>query len=206
MAKKQFTNAFSRYIIIIGLIMVFGGGSSMLLNPNHDWMALHLSRLGEGRQLSSYLFNATVAFSGLAIIELGNALARDKTWRARAKKPQQWVAHSAFRLIALCMVGLSIFPYDKFPLVHDVFGYSMTVFYLASVIYLTRALRLFTPTFKRITWGVVGVMFIMFGYYFILGNRQITLLQIQVIGLVFFFVWLARLASGLSAQNQRVAP
>lgn len=195
-------NTMQRHIILVGLLMLIGGGVSIALTQNHDWLSFHLSRLGEGRQLSSYLFNATVAFSGLLILELGNALAADKAWRMKATQPQQRAAHTAFRLIALCLVGLSIFPFDKFPAVHNIFGYGMTVIFLTAVMSLTLGLQLFSHAFKNITWTVVAAMLIMFVFYFLLGNRMITLLQIQLIGLVFFFVWLWQLARGLSAESQ----
>lgn len=180
--------------------MAVGGIASMSLTQNPDWTSLHLSRLGEGGHLSSYLFNATAALSGLAMLELAVRLIQADGWKAtgdKAARRDKMVIAVALRAIAVCLVGLSIFPYDKFVVVHNIFGYGMTLIYLVSITYLTYSLPVFGRRFRLATNIFLTLTLGMFAFYFLFNGRQITLLQVQALGLVFFFVWTAGLARRL---------
>jgi len=187
-------------IALLALIMVIGGAMSIALTTNPDWMSLHLSRLGEGGNVSSYLFNATAAFSGLAMYGLSMRIMQAKGWQGLSKvtaHTTKRILHAAFRTIAVCLVGLSIFPYDKFIVVHNTFGYGMTVVFLAAVAIITYKLPVFSNAFKLVTGYFLLAMLSLFAFYFVFNGRQITLLQVQILGLVFFFVWLIKLARAI---------
>lgn len=187
-------------IVLIALIMSIGGIFSIALTANPDWMSLHLSRLGEGGNVSSYIFNATAAFSGLAMYGLSVRIMQAKGWNTISKVTAQAtkrVLHAAFRAIAVCLIGLSIFPYDKFVAVHNTFGYGMTVIYLLAVGYVTYRLPVFSNSFKVTTGYFLLAMLSLFAFYFIFNGRQITLLQVQILGLAFFYIWLFNLARSI---------
>lgn len=206
--KLSRLSAVERMIILIAIIMVIGGGVSIALTTNPDWTSLHLSRLGEGGRVSSYIFNATAAFSGLAMLGLGAELMRAQGWEVIPKKARyhgQIVLHTAFRLIAICLIGLSIFPYDKFVAVHNTFGYGMTIIYLVAVAYVTYSIPLFSQAFMRVTGVFLCAMLGLFAFYFLLNGRQITLLEVQILGLVFFFVWLLQLSRRLQPRSSKLA-
>lgn len=184
--------AVEQVIIMIALIMIVGGTASILLTQNPDWMSLHLSRLGEGGHLSSYIFNATAAFSGLAMLELAVRIVQLNGWRkidSAAARRAKIAVGVALRLIAICLVGLAIFPYDKFVAVHNTFGYGMTTIYLLLVAYTTYCLPLFGRTFKIATSLFLAITLGLFTFYFVFNGRQITLLQIQILGLTYFYAW-----------------
>lgn len=198
--KHSRLSAVEKILLVILVIMAVGGIASMSLTQNPDWTSLHLSRLGEGGHLSSYLFNATAALSGLAMLELAVRLIQADGWKAtgdKAARRDKMVIAVALRAIAVCLVGLSIFPYDKFVVVHNIFGYGMTLIYLVSITYLTYSLPVFGRRFRLATNIFLTLTLGMFAFYFLFNGRQITLLQVQALGLVFFFVWTAGLARRL---------
>lgn len=189
-----------RTILLMATIMTAGGIASAVLTTNPDWMSMHLSRLGEGGHLSSYLFNATAAFSGLAMLALSLRISRSEglakvgqTASRRAKR----VISVAIAAIAVCLVGLAIFPFDKFSAVHNIFGYGMTVVYLIVVAYTAFALPIFNMQFKVAAAIFLATMLGLFVFYFIFNGRQISLLQIQILGLAYFLTWLTGLARAI---------
>lgn len=187
--------------------MAAGGMISAMLTSDPRWMEWHLSRLGEGGHISSYIFNTCSAVCSLLMGTLTAKLLQDiKLVHAPHK------AHVAARrllavglfTIAVCMMGVAVFPFDTQPIIHNSFGYTMTVMYIVVIARLPVLLPLFSRLFTACVYLFIAVTFALFTSYFITGGRTPHLLYIEIFGMMFFFAWLIMLTRAIRVHNRVV--
>lgn len=192
-------------LYLIAGIMAVGGFASAALTSDARWMEWHLSRLGEGGQLSSIVFNLSCAMASLLMGEFARRLVNDlsiiampKTTLASARRIIGW----GLGMVAVCMMGIAVFPFDQHPVVHNIFGYSMTAAYLIMITQLPVLLPLFTKKFVIFTYSFVVLMVGLFGAYFANGGTNPKLIYIEIIGLLFFFLWVIMLVRSIRVHNR----
>ena len=175
--------------LLLMIVGMSGTGVSMLLTADRRWMEWHLSRLGEGGHVSSLIFNLTVILCAVCLTAIGSQLHAE--FRQVKEKRAANVLRAVMYLTAFCWIGVALFPFDRFPVTHNIFGYS--VFFLLGGLIL--ALPLLTKRISRRTHaiGLDGV---------VIGNTMMilfhlthftTLLVVELVGQVFFLAWLLSL-------------
>ena len=173
-------SSFHMTLLLVGIAVV-GIGTSMLLTDDPRWLQWHLSRLGEGGHISSGIFNLTLCLVALLFVVIGERLYAKIGTRA-------WLLRLLFFVVAVGWVGLASFPYDRFPMIHNSFGYGgMSVLALIMI-----ALPRICPGFstKVYLYGVsvaIITLLLMVGYHL---SRQITLLVVELVGEAFLAGWL----------------
>ena len=192
-------------VYLIAGIMAVGGFISATLTADPRWMEWHLSRLGEGGHMSSVIFNASCALASLLMGEFARRVVNDlgiiampKKTLASARRILGW----GLGVVAVCMMGIAVFPFDKYPIIHNIFGYGMTVVYLIIITQLPVLLPIFTKKFIAFTYGFVLLMAVLFGTYFATDGTKPPLIQIEIIGLLFFFLWVIILIRSIRVHNR----
>jgi hypothetical protein len=192
-------------LYLIAGIMAVGGFISASLTADPRWMEWHLSRLGEGEHLSSVVFNTSCALASLLMGEFARRVVNDLGIIAMPKKTlvsAQRILGWGLGVVAVCMMGIAVFPFDKYPIIHNIFGYGMTVVYLIIITQLPVLLPIFTKKFAAFTYGFVLLMAALFGIYFATGGTKPPLIQIEIIGLLFFFLWVIILMRSIRVHNR----
>jgi hypothetical protein len=176
----------------IGLVL------SMLLTKDTKWLEWHLSRLGEGSGLASAVFNFTMGMSSVILIIIATRLVNDI-------RQTNW-HHGAIALrnvligISICWIGVACFPFDRYPIVHNVFGYGQ--FLLVSVLML--GLKHICPRFSSRTYiigiaSVVGVSLLLAGFHILhIG----TVLMAELLGQFTLFSWLLSLTHDVNPRKK----
>ena len=155
--------------------------------------------------MSSVIYNASCALASLLMGEFARRVVNDlgiiampKKTLASARRILGW----GLGVVAVCMMGIAVFPFDKYPIIHNIFGYGMTVVYLIIITQLPVLLPIFTKKFIAFTYGFVLLMAVLFGTYFATGGTKPPLIQIEIIGRLFFFLWVIILIRSIRVHNR----
>lgn len=173
-------------LLIVG---VCGGVTSMLLTTDRRWMEWHLSRLGEGGHVSSLIFNLTLILCAACLTAIGSLLRQE--FDAIKQINTGRLIQSYLYAAAFCWVGVGVFPFDQFPVVHNIFGYGELVILGVLMIMLVRKphyIDIQTRLLAILGVVITGGMMIMFH-----ATHFTTLLVVELVGQAFFFAWLLSL-------------
>lgn len=193
------------FVYLLAGIMAAGGVVSAMLTSDPRWAEWHLSRLGEGGYLSSYVFNGVSALCAVLMGGLTQRLRNDLQIikaPAKAHRLARRLITVGFFIVSVCMMGIAVFPFDTFPVIHNMFGYSMTATYIAVIAWLPWILPLFSRFFTGLTYTFIALTMALFGMYFATGGAMPHLIYIEIFGLVFFFTWLIMLVRAIRVHNR----
>lgn len=190
MARRP--SSFSLAMTLVG-VGVVGLALSMVLTSDTRWMQWHLSRLGEGNQLSAAIFNYTLMLAALILVLLATRLATE----IQQRDPQEKARYVKNMLLATAVgwVGLGVFPFDRFQTIHHIFGYGQML--LICILMLT--LKYTNRHFSQRTHGagLFGVLIAgtLMACYHLLGVP--TLLVVELCGQIVLFLWLLSMTADL---------
>lgn len=182
-----------------GSVLLAGAVTSGLMTKDVRWMNWHFSRLGEGGTISSVIFNVTLLISAMFMFTLGSKLS-DSISRIsdvadidinRAKT----IIRRAFNAATVCLVGVAFFPFDRFPAIHNIFGYSMLFIFLALCINMQKILPIFSRPFY--IYGRSIILCAILCYILFLAAKTITLLTVEFIMVMLLYVWLLLFIKGI---------
>ena len=170
--------------VLLGIIST-GFALSMLLTQDTKWANWHLSRLGEGNSTASFIFNGTMVLAAMVLILLATRIADEMSHRHNSRGARRLQA--ALVMVAICLVGVGAFPFDKFPVIHNIFGYGQ--FFVLSGLILT--LRAIYPHFRERTYisGYVAVGITMLLMVLFHLTHFTTLLIVELIGQLLAYAW-----------------
>lgn len=191
--------------LIVGVLLV-GGVVSALMTADSRWMEWHLSRLGEGGQLSAYVFNFTVAMCALLLVFFTRSIVRDITKiniRSSEKRLAAKLLYGTLGPVSVGLLGVAAFPFDRFPIIHNAFGYGTTIAFVALIALLPKYLNVFGHRFNIATYSFIVILGVLFGIYFATNQRGIPLLYIELLALVYFFVWILVLVINIANHKKR---
>ncbi len=180
---------------------MIGAVVSGVFTQDTRWMRWHFSRLGEGGTFSSLIFNITLIISALLMINLAITIKESiskipsDTLNAKAKNTAEKIYFRAFCYITFCLVGVAIFPFDRFPVIHNIFGYSMLFTFLYLCVATSRLLPIFSEKFYKFGYSIIVLTIIL--YVFFLGFQSVTLLFVEMIILICLYVWLLIFIKGI---------
>jgi len=181
----------SSYMLTWTLIGVVTLGISLSIALTHDtrWMEWHLSRLGEGESLAAAIFNFTFVMAAVILAALAARI------MSEVSTPGVHTLRSLLFGVAICWIGIGCFPFDHFPIIHNIFGYSQ--FLLMG--YLLLRLRTICPCFSEHTYtigfGVVIITSILLALFHL--THFTTLLIVEIIGQLGIYMWLLSMAADL---------
>ena len=197
MKLRRPSSGLTAYIIVS--LLILGGVVSAILTTDSRWMEWHLSRLGEGGQLGAYVFNFTVGFCALLIGVFARSITNDVRELDIATDKKRLVGRllqMALGVVSVGMIGVAAFPFDRFPLIHNFFGYGTTITFVVLIAVLPKLLPVFTRKFSVLTYIFIVILGILFGIYFATNQRGIPLIYIELLAVVYFFAWIIALVHG----------
>lgn len=191
---------------IAGIIAV-GGFASAVLTTDPRWMTWHFSRLGEGDNVAALVFNVSSAMAALLMGEFARRAVKDlgiiKAPQAALARAQSLLGRS-MGVMAVCMMGIAVFPFDKFPAVHNVFGYSLTLAFVYLIARMPVLLPMFSRRFVALNYTFIVLTGMMFGFYFATGGEGLPLITIEILALMFFFIWMIVLVRNIRVHNRQL--
>ncbi|NCU37503.1 hypothetical protein EOL96_00345 [Candidatus Saccharibacteria bacterium] len=196
MTRLSTPSSFNLAWAIIGTTTI-GMSLSMVLAQDTQWMQWHLSRLGEGGSLSAAIFNYTLIVIALIYVLLATRIT-DEVALLRHAKPTK--LRLLMIITALCWAGVGMFPFDTFPVIHNIFGYGQFFIVCGTLL----ALRQLAPVFSEKTYIVGFSVVIISGLFMALFHLThfTSLLVVELIGQLGVFVWLIAMTRDL---RRRVA-
>ena len=180
-------------------ITLTGLALSIALTTDSRWSHWHLSRLGEGNSLSASIFNFSLIIAAMILSWLGIKVANE----VRGDRPHAgvFILRSLLLFIALCWVGVATFPFDRFPIIHNLFGYGQFL----TVGYAMLGLKHLCPRFSDRTY------FIGYGAALITGllmaifhlTHFTSLLVVELIGQLFIYIWVLSMTADQNGYLQK---
>ncbi len=178
---------------LLGVITT-GFALSMLITQDTRWANWHLSRLGEGNSTASFIFNGTMILAAMVLILLATRIAEEMNHQGN-RPGARWL-QGALVVVAVCLVGVGAFPFDKFPIIHNIFGYGQ--FFVLSGLIL--ALRRVHPGFQERTYligyAAVGMTMLLMTLFHL--THFTTLLVVELIGQLLVYVWILAVTHDLA--------
>lgn len=189
-----------------GGVLLTGSFFSSILTEDVRWIQWHFSRLGEGETFSSYIFNITLIISSVLMYYLAVNV-RDSIKNISTEKLNINISnrasstyYKAFCYVTVCLLGVAIFPFDRFPIVHNIFGYSMLFTFLYLCIFSQRILPIFSKQFYIFGYFIIFLTMIL--YTFFLGFKTITLLFVEAVILIFLYRWFILFLNGINDMSK----
>lgn len=170
--------------VLLGIITT-GFALSMLLTQDTKWANWHLSRLGEGNSTASFIFNGTMIFAALVLILLATRIADEMSRRHSSSGARQLQA--ALVVVAICLVGVGTFPFDTFPVIHNIFGYGQFFVLSGLILTLRRVHSGFHARTYRIGYAAVGTTMLLMVLFHL--THFTTLLVVELIGQLLAYAW-----------------
>lgn len=192
------SHSFGLAYLLFGAILI-GAILSGLLTTDTRWMSWHFSRLGEGGMLSASIFNAALFLSAAIVGALGLSLADNIALIYTTKGVNLYrakiIVGGSFSIVTICLIGLAAFPFDAFPILHNIFGYSMLVTFLFLCALTPKFLPIFSRKFYMYGYGVILLASICYVLFLSLGS--ITLLTVEFILYTCLYAWLLLFIGGI---------
>jgi len=177
---------------MFGAVVLVGSVISAINTADKRWMSWHFSRLGEGGHASSTIFNISMFVGGLLMswlsYELIQLIRKFKSDKRLDALYAENLLKMIFPMIAVCLFGVSLFPFDKFPVIHNSFGYGMTFIMLGLCTLTPQYITLFPKWFYRYGYILLSATLLLFTIFFTL--QPYTLLQVETVVFLMVFVWL----------------
>lgn len=195
----------SRIAYSFGGVLILGTILSSLFSTDSRWMNWHFSRLGEGSTFSSSIFNVALLLAAVLAFALGLSL-KDNISRItnttdvdvdRAKT----IIYKSFSVATVCLIGVALFPFDRFPMIHNIFGYSMLFMFLALCVAMPRVLPIFSERFN--TYSQLVVVCVVICYTLFAAMKIITLLIVESIMFSYFYLWILLFVRGVTREYKK---
>ncbi len=198
MKKRSALSSFNLAWVFTGVTLT-GLALSMALTTDEQWVQWHLSRLGEGGSLSASIFNFSLIVAALILSWLGVKVANE----IRGVRPHAgvFILRSILLFIALCWIGVATFPFDKSPIIHNLFGYAQ----FFAVAYAMLGLKQLCPRFSERTYYIGYAAALVTGLLmaFFHLTHFTTLLTVELIGQLFIYIWILSMTADQNRYLQK---
>lgn len=183
---------------LIGFVVV-GAALSIRLTSDPRWMSWHLSRLGEGGHLSSAIFNMTMGVAAIILTLIAMRVSEElvQLQQAQRVKPLRNLLIAA----ALCWVGVACFPFDRFPIIHNIFGYGEALLLMIAMLGLRALCPIFSQRTYTIGMGAAVIVALLLAVF--LMTHAVTLLVVELIGQLALFLWLLSMTHDIRMERQK---
>lgn len=183
--RYRHLTSFTIVWILIGVTLT-GLALSIHLTTDSRWVEWHLSRLGEGSSTAAAIFNFSLVLAAFIIAWLAGRI----TDEVDEHRPHPGVIKLRMLLLftAFCWIGVASFPFDKFHLVHNIFGYAQFV----AIGTMMLGLKRLCPRFSDRTYSIGYLAAITTGLLVALFHLThfTTLLAVELLGQCFIYFWL----------------
>lgn len=186
--KKRTASSYTLIWALIG-VATLGIALSIKLTPDTRWMSWHLSRLGEGHSLSSAVFNFTFILAALILAKIASRIGVEVATKGAL------MLRTLLFSVAVCWIGVGSFPFDQFPVIHNLFGYSQFLIMVYMMIRLEHICPHFSTRTYTIGLGVAITTGLLLALFHL--THFTTLLVVELIGQIGIYAWLLSMANDL---------
>lgn len=195
----------SKIAYSFGGVLILGTVLSSFFSTDPRWMNWHFSRLGEGNTFSSEIFNTALLIASLLAFILGLSL-KDNISQISDKSNinidrAKTIIYKSFSVATVCLIGVAFFPFDRFPMIHNIFGYSMLFMFLRLCVSMPKVLPIFSKRFNLYSRLVVACVIIC--YTLFAAMKMITLLAVEFVMFSYFYLWIILFIRGLSREFKK---
>jgi hypothetical membrane protein len=196
--KRSSITSFNLAWVFAGVTST-GLALSIALTTDPRWSHWHLSRLGEGDSLSASIFNFSLIIAAMILTWLGIKVTNE----IRGGRPHKGVIilRSLLLFVAFCWVGVASFPFDKSPIIHNIFGYAQ----FFAVGYAMLRLKWLCPRFSERTYYIGYGAALLTGLLMALFHMThfTTLLIVELIGQFFIYLWILSMTADQKVYLQK---
>jgi hypothetical membrane protein len=193
---------------IVNALTVFIGGGvliSMITAQNPYWWQINFSSLGTSATLSSLTFNITLLLSGLLLLCLTDYLLNDLEVIVKGKLRSIVVRTDIIRilfiLISLSLAGVGLFPWNRFPLMHNFSAYMLVVTFSVIIIALHWLITTLSKSFLANSYAILAVLLICFGLWRPIHYFSQT--AFELIAFTLTFTWLVLFLRTITLMRDR---
>lgn len=175
---------------LFGATILSGSLLSGALSKDTSWLGWHFSRLGEGGSFSAAIFNITLLIAGLimaAISFLVRARLKYIPKHPARKRHSANIYFTLLLIISICLIALSVFPFDQHPILHNIAGYSMLLTALALAFSSYFYIPIFSEKYRSLVTAMLALTIVMYTFYFLVHG--VSLLIIEILSFIIIFIW-----------------
>ncbi|MCX6806301.1 MAG: hypothetical protein NTY56_02565 [Patescibacteria group bacterium] len=192
---------------LFSIVMISGIILSMITNNNANWWQVNFSYLGWGSGISSLSFNLTIIMAGLLIIALSTQFTNDlrRSEHVFDKRDVNLNLLSLmFIVLGIDMSCLVLFPYDRYPAIHDFLGYSMLIIFGVIILSLKYIFPRIDKTFLTNSYLTLALLAFCYILFALVGYIRLT--GFELISFVVTFGWLMMFVRKISQMSQLKHP
>ena len=195
-----------KLVYSLGVVLLVGAITSALLATDPRWVNWHFSRLGEGGTIPAMIFNMFLLISAVIFFSIGLALKADFTRISDVGninlKTAKNVICGAFFAVGICFVGVAFLTFDRFPVAHNIFGYSILISFVALLFLVPKVLPIFSRRFYIYNYLIIFSATISYTLFFF--AKVITMLSVEFLMFIQIYVWILLLNQGICKRcNQK---
>lgn len=173
-------------------VVLLGAVISASLTHDTRWMVWHFSRLGEGGGMSAIFFNSGLILGGILMIAIGlklKSVLDSLTSKKKSKFDERYsFLYLLVMLTGICMVIVALFPFDRFPILHNAAGYGTLLSILILAYSSPKLLPVFGKKYHKYSKTLFVSAAILYTGYFIFHFP--SLLIVEFILFVLIYSWL----------------
>lgn len=194
--------------IVNALTLFIAGGvyASMATSQDPYWWQINFSSLGTTSSFSSLAFNITLILAGLLLLSLTDHLLADLAIIIKGKKSSIKARIQAikflFIFISLSLAGVGLFPWNKYPLLHDSSAYLLVVVFSVIIIGLRWLMPNISKSFLANSYMILVVLLMSFAMWrpFHYFNQT----AFELIAFTLTFVWLVLFLRTITLMREAV--
>lgn len=194
----------------LAVFLIAGALTSMMTASDPYWWQVHLSSLGSGSGFSSYAFNVTLIIAGIVVVSIADLISKDFARLAtvdpdyeRAKVP---VVRTVIALMGLCLVCIGLFPWDIYPVLHNIASNGMVLLFVITVVGLRSIVPTFSSAFFAFSYVLTAVLIVSLLLVFSVGYFDLTAFEIICFLVLFgwFVVFVRQVAAALHDEEKYI--
>lgn len=197
----------SRDIVNALTIFIAGGVLiSMITAQNPLWWEINFSSLGTTTSLSSATFNITLILSGLLLLSLTDYLLNDLgivvSGEKETAKTRTTIIRGLFIFISLSLAGVGLFPWNRYPLLHNTSAYLLIVGFAAIIIGLRWLVPSIGKSFLANSYVILAILLSCFALWRPIHYFSQTAFELIAFSLT--FVWLVLFLRTITLMRDQV--
>lgn len=175
-------------------ILAIGVALAALTTSDERWIGWSFSRLGEGRTLSSSLFNGSLLVATIIMWRIADVLSRGLSVLRNddAARLTRW----SLRAIAVCLIGVALFPNDTNHHEHLLFARGMIVLFTLYALILPTTITHMSRRGRALAYMMPALAIILTFRGYIQRTIPFVLFETLLSGVVFCwffaFCWLVQ--------------
>jgi hypothetical membrane protein len=192
--------------IVNALTLFIAGGvyASMATAQNPYWWQINFSSLGTTTSISSLTFNVTLILSGLLLLCLTDHLLADLAVIIKGEKSSANIRIQTikflFVFISLSLAGVGLFPWNRYPLLHNASAYLLVVVFSVIIIGLRWLMPTISKSFLANSYTILVTLLISFAMWRPLHYFNQTAFELIAFSLT--FVWLVLFLRTITLMRQ----